>query len=77
MDFPEALQFVVISETNKAELIEKNCARPVSELIGNRQSAIGNKSEAERRAYIDSKRLAYVSEAPRELVSRTRHRPRQ
>ncbi|MSU57426.1 MAG: leucine--tRNA ligase [Pedosphaera sp.] len=43
---------------------EKNCARPISELIGNRQSAIGNESEADRRAYIDSRRLAYVSEQP-------------
>jgi len=42
----------------------KNCARPISELIANRQSAIGNESEVERRAFLDSRRLAYVSEAP-------------
>ena len=57
-------QWIFLKLYNSYFDAEKNCARPISELIGNRQSAIGNESEAERRAYIDSRRLAYVSEAP-------------
>jgi leucyl-tRNA synthetase len=41
-----------------------NCARPISELTGNLPSVVGNQSEAELRALVDSRRLAYVSEAP-------------
>ena len=43
---------------------EKNCARPISELIANRKSQIVNEPEESFRACIDSRRLAYVSEAP-------------
>jgi leucyl-tRNA synthetase len=43
---------------------EKNCARPVSELIARRKAQSPNESEADLRAYVDSRRLAYVSEAP-------------
>ena len=43
---------------------EKNCARPISELIAIRQSQIANESAESLRAFVDSKRLAYVSEAP-------------
>jgi leucyl-tRNA synthetase len=57
-------QWIFLNLYNSYFDSEKNCARPISELIGNRQSAIGNESEADRRAYIDSRRLAYVSEAP-------------
>jgi leucyl-tRNA synthetase len=57
-------QWIFLKLYNSYFDTEKNCARPISELIGNRQSAIGNESEASRRAYIDSRRLAYVSEAP-------------
>ena len=57
-------QWIFLKLYNSYFDAEKNCARPISELIGNRQSAIGNESEADRRAYIDSRRLAYVSEAP-------------
>jgi leucyl-tRNA synthetase family protein len=43
---------------------EKKCARPISELVVNRKSQIVNETEDSFRAYIDSRRLAYVSEAP-------------
>ena len=43
---------------------EKNAARPVSELIARRQSEMPGEPAASLRAFVDSKRLAYVSEAP-------------
>jgi leucyl-tRNA synthetase len=43
---------------------EKNCARPISELIVNRKSQIVDESADSLRAFVDSRRLAYVSEAP-------------
>jgi leucyl-tRNA synthetase len=63
-DYFKWTQWIFLKLYNSYFDTEKNCARPISELIGNRQSAIGNESEADRRAYIDSRRLAYVSEAP-------------
>ncbi|MBI5772725.1 MAG: leucine--tRNA ligase [Verrucomicrobia bacterium] len=42
----------------------KNCARPISELIANRKPQIANESAESLRTFVDSKRLAYVSEAP-------------
>jgi len=42
----------------------KNSARPIAELIANRKSQIANESGESLRAFVDSKRLAYVSEAP-------------
>jgi len=57
-------QWIFLKLYNSYFDAEKNCARPISELIASRQSEIGNESEAERRAYLDSRRLAYVSEAP-------------
>jgi leucyl-tRNA synthetase len=64
VDYFKWTQWIFLKLYNSYFDTEKNCARPISELIGNRQSAIGNESEASRRAYIDSRRLAYVSEAP-------------
>ena len=43
---------------------DKNSARPISELIANRKSQFPNEPEASLRAFVDSQRLAYVSEAP-------------
>jgi leucyl-tRNA synthetase len=43
---------------------EKNSAQPISELISNRKSQIANEPPESLRAFVDSKRLAYVSEAP-------------
>ncbi len=43
---------------------EKNCARPISELIAKRKTQNVNEAEDSFRAYIDSRRLAFVSEAP-------------
>jgi len=63
-DYFKWTQWIFLKLYNSYFDTGKNCARPISELISNRQSAIGNESEADRRAYIDSRRLAYVSEAP-------------
>ena len=57
VDYFKWTQWIFLKLYNSYFDAEKNCARPISELIG-------NETEAERRAYIDSKRLAYVSEAP-------------
>src|SRR5271166_2773530 len=57
-------QWIFLKLYNSYFDTKKNCARPISELIGDRQPAIGNESKADRRAYIDSRRLAYVAEAP-------------
>jgi leucyl-tRNA synthetase len=57
-------QWIFLKLYNSYFDTDKNCARPISELIVNRKSQIANESEAELRAYIDSRRLAYVSEAP-------------
>ena len=43
---------------------EKNCARPISELIAKRKTQNVNEAEDSFRTYIDSRRLAFVSEAP-------------
>ncbi|MEO6053712.1 MAG: leucine--tRNA ligase [Chthoniobacterales bacterium] len=42
----------------------QNKARPISELITQRKSELPNESETEHRAFLDSKRLAFVSEVP-------------
>ncbi|MBI3879680.1 MAG: leucine--tRNA ligase [Verrucomicrobia bacterium] len=57
-------QWIFLQIYNSYFDAEKNCARPISELIIIRKSQIINESEADLRAYIDSRRLAYVSEAP-------------
>ncbi len=41
---------------------EQQQARPISELIENRKSKIKNESAEELRAFIDSRRLAYVAD---------------
>jgi leucyl-tRNA synthetase len=64
VDYFKWTQWIFLKLYNSYFDPEKNCARPISELITNQQSAIGNQSEAELRALIDSRRLAYVSEAP-------------
>jgi leucyl-tRNA synthetase family protein len=43
---------------------KKNAARPVAELIAQRQTQVPAESAESLRAFIDSKRLAFVSEAP-------------
>jgi leucyl-tRNA synthetase len=64
VDYFKWTQWIFLKLYNSYFDPERNCARPISELIGNPQSAIGNESASERRADIDSRRLAYVSEAP-------------
>ena len=57
-------QWIFLKLYNSYFDAEKNCARPISELIANRKSQIANESAESLRAFVDSKRLAYVSEAP-------------
>jgi leucyl-tRNA synthetase len=64
VDYFKWTQWIFLKLYNSYFDAEKNCARPVAELIAQRQAAVGNEPAAERRAYIDSRRLAYVSEAP-------------
>ncbi|MEO6847178.1 MAG: class I tRNA ligase family protein, partial [Chthoniobacterales bacterium] len=42
----------------------QNKARPISELIAQRKAEFPNESDAERLQFLDSKRLAFVSEVP-------------
>ncbi len=63
-DYFKWTQWIFLKLYNSYFDAEKNCARPVSELIANRKSQIVNESAESLRAFIDSKRLAYVSEAP-------------
>jgi leucyl-tRNA synthetase len=57
-------QWIFLKLYNSYFDTEKNCARPISELIANRKSQIVNESAESLRAFVDSKRLAYVNEAP-------------
>ncbi len=57
-------QWIFLKLYNSYFDAEKNSARPISELIANRKSQIANESAESLRAFVDSKRLAYVSEAP-------------
>jgi leucyl-tRNA synthetase len=63
-DYFKWTQWIFLKLYNSYFDVEKNCARPVSELIANRKSQIVNESAESLRAFIDSKRLAFVSEAP-------------
>ena len=63
-DYFKWTQWIFLKLYNSYFDAEKNCARPVSELIANRKSQITNESAESLRAFIDSKRLAFVSEAP-------------
>ena len=63
-DYFKWTQWIFLKLYNSYFDAEKNCARPVSELIANRKSQIVNESAESLRAFIDSKRLAFVSEAP-------------
>jgi len=63
-DYFKWTQWIFLKLYNSYFDAEKNCARPISELIVNRKSQIANEAEADLRAYIDSRRLAYVSEQP-------------
>ena len=57
-------QWIFLKLYNSYFDAEKNCARPITELTVNRKSQIVNESAESLRAFVDSKRLAYVSEAP-------------
>jgi leucyl-tRNA synthetase len=57
-------QWIFVQLYNSYFDTEENRARPVSELIEKRKAESPNESEDERRAYADSHRLAYVSDAP-------------
>ncbi len=63
-DYFRWTQWIFLKLYNSYFDAEKNCARPISDLIVNPKSRIINESAESLRAYIDSKRLAYVSEAP-------------
>ncbi len=63
-DYFKWTQWIFLKLYNSYFDAEKNCARPVSELIANRKSQITNESAESLRAFVDSKRLAFVSEAP-------------
>jgi len=57
-------QWIFLKLYNSYFDANKNCARPISELIENRKWLHANESAESLRAFVDSKRLAYVSEAP-------------
>jgi len=63
-DYFKWTQWIFLKLYNSHFDTEKNCARPISELIVNRKSQIVKESTESLRAFVDSKRLAYVSEAP-------------
>jgi len=64
VDYFKWTQWIFLKLYNSYFDAEKNCARPITELIVNRKSQIVNESAESLRAFVDSKRLAYVSEAP-------------
>jgi leucyl-tRNA synthetase len=57
-------QWIFLKLYNSYFDAEKNSARPVAELIAQRKSQVPDESAESLRAFVDSKRLAYVSEAP-------------
>ena len=57
-------QWIFLKLYNSYFDAEKKCAQPVAELIATRKVQFPQESAADLRAYIDSRRLAYVSEAP-------------
>jgi leucyl-tRNA synthetase len=57
-------QWIFVQLYNSYFDTEKSRARPISELIQKRKAEFPNESEDERRAFVDSHRLAYVSGAP-------------
>ena len=57
-------QWIFLQLYNSYFDTEKNRARPVSELIEKRKAECPKESEDGRRAFVDSHRLAYVSDAP-------------
>jgi leucyl-tRNA synthetase len=63
-DYFKWTQWIFLKLYNSYFDMEKNCARPISELIVNRKSQIVNESTESLRAFVDSRRLAYVSEQP-------------
>jgi len=64
VDYFKWTQWIFLKLYNSYFDAEKNTARPISELITLRQGSIPNESPESLRAFIDAKRLAYVSEAP-------------
>lgn len=64
VDYFKWTQWIFLKLYNSYFDPDTNCARPISELIAKRKSQVPNESETEFRAQVDSRRLAYVSEAP-------------
>ena len=63
-DYFKWTQWIFLKLYNSYFDAEKNAARPVAELIAQRQAQVPAESADSLRAFVDSKRLAYVSEAP-------------
>ncbi|MGC9940261.1 MAG: leucine--tRNA ligase [Verrucomicrobiota bacterium] len=63
-DYFKWTQWIFLKLYNSYFDADKNAARPVSELIVLRKSQLPAESEESLRVFVDSKRLAYVSEAP-------------
>jgi leucyl-tRNA synthetase len=63
-DYFKWTQWIFLKLYNSYFDTEKNTARPVSELIAQRQAQVPDESADSLRAFVDSRRLAYVSEAP-------------
>ncbi|HEV2330527.1 MAG TPA: leucine--tRNA ligase [Verrucomicrobiae bacterium] len=63
-DYFKWTQWIFLKLYNSYFDKDKNSARPIAELIANRKSQISNEPESSLRAFIDSQRLAFVTEAP-------------
>jgi leucyl-tRNA synthetase len=63
-DYFKWTQWIFLKLYNSYFDAKKNAARPVSELIAQRKSQVPTESADSLRTFVDSKRLAYVSEAP-------------
>ena len=63
-DYFKWTQWIFLKLYNSYFDRDKNSARPISELIANRKSQVPTESEACLRAFVDSQRLAFISNAP-------------
>ena len=63
-DYFKWSQWIFLKLYNSYYDTENNSARPIAELIANRKSQLPSESESSLRAFVDSQRLAFVTEAP-------------
>jgi leucyl-tRNA synthetase len=63
-DYFKWTQWIFLKLYNSYFDKEKNSARPIAELITHRKSQNPNEPDSSLRAFLDSQRLAFVSEAP-------------